>query len=250
MKIIKCIAIDDNVSALSIIEGLSKKVDFIEVEKIFTNAIEAGTYLKNNKEIDLIFLDVNMPEMDGLTFLKTYKPKQHIIFISKHKEHAVDSYELENSLDIKVIDFLPIPVTIERFIRACNTALDEIIEKEKFIFISENSINFKLAYNDIIYITASGDDSKYMDFHFRQDSVSAKNFKNPMTFRLALKPLAERLPEDLFMQVSKNTIINLDIIVKTKGDLIYTNIPEKKEIEIGDKYRANFQDFIDKYRGK
>ena len=250
MKTIKCIAIDDNLSALNIIETLSRKVDFIKIQEKFSDPIKAGNYLQNNKDIDLIFLDVQMPDMDGLTFLKTYKPKQPIIFISKHKEYAVDSYDLENSLNINVIDFLPIPVTIERFIRACNKALEEVSAKDQFIFLSENSIKFKIPYDDIVLIEADDEDAKYMNFYFKNPSSSIKDSKNPKLFRITLTDLEQILPQEKFMRISKSSIIHYNSIIRVKGDEIFTDLDEKKTVQIGDKWKNKVEAFIDKYKRK
>ena len=152
MRTVRAIAIDDNVSSLNIIEALSGKLDFISLERKFTDPITAGNYLAKESGIDLIFLDVQMPEMDGITFLKTYRPRQHIIFITKHREYAVDSYDLENTLGIRVIDYLPIPVTMERFIRACNKVMEILNQEGQFIFLNENRVEIKIPFDDIVLI--------------------------------------------------------------------------------------------------
>lgn len=249
MKKIKCIAVDDNVSALNIIAKLSESVDFIEIIEKFTDPVKAGRFLSSNSTIDLIFLDVNMPDMTGIEFLKTYKPKQQIIFISKDKASAVEGFEVMNEHDIDVIDFLPIPVKLDRFIRACNLAFDKSKEKEQFMILNENSIKFKIPYDDIQYIEADDMDAKYMNFHFKEGSMSHKNMKNPTAFRLTLINLMENiLPSDRFLRISKNCIINLDAIAQVKGDQIFIDGLPKKPLQLGDKFRSDFEKYIELYR--
>lgn len=249
MKKIKCIAIDDNVSALNIITKLAESVDFIEIIEKFTDPVKAGKFLSSNSSVDLIFLDVNMPDMTGIEFLKTYKPKQQIIFISKDKASAVEGFEVMNEHDIDVIDFLPIPVKLDRFIRACNLAYDKGKEKEQFMILNENSIKFKIPYDDILYIEADETDAKYMNFHFKEGSMSHKNMKNPTAFRLTLINLMENiLPSNRFLRISKNCIINLNYITQVKGEHIYIDGLPKKPLQLGDKYRDDFENYIEIYR--
>lgn len=248
MKKIKCIAIDDNVSALNIIAKLSESVDFIEIIEKFTDPVKAGKFLSSNSSIDLVFLDVNMPDMTGIEFLKTYKPKQQIIFISKDKASAVEGFEVMNEHDIEVIDFLPIPVKLDRFIRACNLAHDRSKEKEQFMILNENSIKFKIPYDDIIYIVADVVDPKYMNFHFKTGSMSNKNMKNPTAFRLTLNNLMDNiLPANRFLRISKNCIINLNYITRVRGDQIYID-GLAEPLQLGDKYRNDFDNYIEYYR--
>ncbi len=248
MKKIKCIAIDDNVSALNIIAKLSESVDFIEIIEKFTDPIKAGKFLSSNSSIDLVFLDVNMPDMTGIEFLKTYKPKQQIIFISKDKASAVDGFEVMNEHDIDVIDFLPIPVKLDRFIKACNLVHERSKEKEQFMILNENSIKFKIPYDDILYIEADDKDAKYMNFHFKEGSMSHKNMKNPAVFRLTLINLMENiLPSNRFLRISKNCIINLNYIARVKGDQIYID-GLSDSLQLGDKYRDDLDNYIEFYR--
>ncbi len=240
---IRAIAIDDNQSALNIIESLSKKLDYIELAATFLTAMEAGNYLKTNNNIDLIFLDINMPEMTGLEFLKTFKPEQSVIFISKHVEHAVDSYDLENEYGIQVIDFLPLPVQQARFIRACNKALETIKSNADSIILKDNKIKYNVKHDTIILIEADNDDKHLMKFYLT-GAIGLKP-KNVLLIRKSLAELEEELPSDKFMRVSKNAIVNLDKVEMLEGDEIITCQPNKKLL-LGDKWKQKFEEKIHK----
>lgn len=249
MKTIKCIAIDDNISALNIITKLSESVDFIEVIEKFTDPVKAGKFLSSNVSVDLIFLDINMPTMTGIDFLKTYKPKQQIIFISKDKASAVEGFEVMNEHDIDVVDFLAIPVKLDRFIRACNLAYERNKEKEQFMILNDNAIKFKIPYDDILFIVADDDDAKYMNFRFKEGSMSHKNIKSTTAFRLTLNNLIENiLPSNRFLRISKNSIINLNAIAKVSGDHIFIDGYPNEPLQLGDKFRADFNKYIELHR--
>ena len=235
---IRAIAIDDNQSALNIIESLSKKLDYLELTASFLTAMEAGNYLKANNNIDLIFLDINMPEMTGLEFLKTFKPEQAVIFISKHVEHAVDSYDLENEYKIKVIDFLPLPVQQSRFIRACNAALEQVKKEAGTIILKDNKKNFKVKLDSIILIEADPDDKHLMRFYL--SLPLGPKAEKELLIRKSLLELEKELPQDRFMRVSKNAIVNLDKVELLEGDEIVTSLSEKT-LTLGDRWRNEFE---------
>jgi two-component system, LytTR family, response regulator len=243
MKKIKAIAIDDNQSALNIIESLSKKLDYLELSATFLTALEAGNYLKTHGNIDLIFLDINMPEMNGLEFLRTFKPEQAVIFISKHVEHAVDSYDLENEYGIQVIDFLPLPVQQARFIRACNKALENIKSASGSIILKDKSKKYRVKHDAIILIEADEDDKHLMKFYLT--GAIGTQSRNEVLIRKSLSELEEELPSDKFMRVSKNAIVNLDKVEMLEGDEIITCQPNKKLV-LGDKWKQKFEEKIHK----
>src|SRR5437868_4419056 len=191
MKKIKAIAIDDNQSALNIIESLSKKLDYLELSETFLTALEAGNFLKKHTDIDLIFLDINMPEMSGLEFLKIFRPEQAVIFISKHVEHAVDSYDLENEYGIRVIDFLPLPVQQARFIRACNKALAMIKSATESIILKDNKKKYNVKHDTIILIEADEHDKHLMKFYLTGNIGT--NAKSEILIRKSLAELEEEL---------------------------------------------------------
>lgn len=241
MKSINCIAIDDNISALNIIEELIKDIDDFSLTKKFTNPIEAANFLRSNVDIDVIFLDVNMPDMTGIEFLKTYKPRQCIIFISKHPEYAVDSYDMENEHRINIVDFLPFPAKRDRFIRACNNAREKVIEKHNFIYLNDSHVKYKVAFDDIILIESDEVDPKYMNFYTRKP---IKTDKLNQTFRISLSNLEDLLPPNKFMRVNKKCILNLDHVNQINGDEITVTDLRNKKVNLGEKFREKLLSYI------
>ena len=115
---LEAIAIDDEPIALEVIKNLSAKITFIEVKAFFTNAFEAMDYLQQEK-IDLIFLDIKMPDISGIDFLKSLTSPPMVIFTTAYSEHAVQSFELD------AIDYLLKPFSQSRFLKACNKAFEQ-----------------------------------------------------------------------------------------------------------------------------
>src|SRR5580693_4076192 len=115
---LRAIAIDDEPIALDVIKSLSAKISFIEIKKYFTDAFEALDFLQKEK-IDLIFLDIKMPDISGIDFLKSIRNPPMVIFTTAYGEHAVQSFELD------AIDYLLKPFSQPRFLKACNKACDQ-----------------------------------------------------------------------------------------------------------------------------
>lgn len=241
---IKAIAVDDNESALKIIQKLTEGIDYIDVVATFSKALEAGNYLLKNKDIDLIFLDINMPEMNGFDFLKIYKPDQAIIFISKHTEKAIDTYNVKNSFGIKVVDFLSIPVKKDEFIRACLSVYNNIKDTRDSINIIEIEKtckkNYIIKYNEIVLIEADEVDSHLMNLHITSERID----KKILLIRRTLNELEKELPSDKFIRVSKKAIINIDKIIMHTNEEI--TISASKKITIGDNWKKNFKKAIEK----
>jgi two-component system LytT family response regulator len=241
---IKAIAVDDNESALKIIKKLTEDIDYIDVVATFSKALEAGNYLNKNKDIDLIFLDINMPEMNGFDFLKTFKPNQAVIFISKHTEQAIDTYNVKNSFGIKVVDFLSIPVKKDEFIRACLGVYNNIKNSRDSINISEiektSKKNYIIKYNEIVLIEADEVDSHLMNIHITSERIG----KKILLTRKTLNDLEKELPSDKFIRVSKKAIINIDKIIMHTNEEI--TMSASKKITIGDNWKKKFKNAIEK----
>src|SRR5690606_12465688 len=145
------IAIDDEPIALDIVAAHAAKVPFIELTASFTNAFDAIAYLQQNK-VDLLFLDIKMPDINGMDLLKTLSKPPLVIFTTAYSEHAVQSFELD------AIDYLLKPFSLSRFLKACNKA-KELYDlrnlntgtKTDFIFIKDGYEQVKVSFSDISY---------------------------------------------------------------------------------------------------
>ena len=159
---LKAIAIDDEPIALEVIRNLSSKISFIEIKKFFTDAFEAIDFLQKEK-IDLIFLDIKMPDISGIEFLKAIPNPPMIIFTTAYSEHAVQSFELD------AIDYLLKPFSQSRFLKACNKAYEQFELKKNnkpsieslAIFIKSGYEQMRVLLDDILYIESNGN---YMQF--------------------------------------------------------------------------------------
>src|SRR5579864_8245382 len=163
---LSAIAIDDEPIALDVIKNLSSKISFIEVKRFFTDAFEAMDYLQIEK-VDLIFLDIKMPDISGIEFLKSIPNPSMVIFTTAYSEHAVQSFELD------VIDYLLKPFSHSRFLKACNRAAEHFRLKngEAPLFIKSGTENIRLEPEDLLYVESRGN---YMQFVLRDKMITSR----------------------------------------------------------------------------
>jgi two-component system LytT family response regulator len=221
------IAIDDEPIALDIVAAHAAKVPFIDLKASFTNAFEAITYLQQNK-VDLIFLDIKMPDISGIDFLKALSKPPMVIFTTAYSEHAVQSFELD------AVDYLLKPFSLSRFLKACNKA-KELFDlrnqapenKADFIFIKDGYEQVKVVLTDILYIEASGN---YTQIHLTENRL--------LSSRITINELADILPSLQFLRTHRAFIIAKDKISKYDRSQILIGT---KSIPIGITYLPNLK---------
>src|SRR3984885_14155664 len=164
---LNAIAIDDEPLALEVIRNLSAKMAFIRLNACFTNAFEAMSYLSKVK-VDLLFLDIKMPDISGIEFLSSLPDPPMVIFTTAYSEHAVESFELD------AIDYLLKPFSLARFTKACNKA-NEIhnlrgsnIDKKDSLFLKTGYEQMRVNFADICYLEATGN---YVIFVLKDKTV-------------------------------------------------------------------------------
>ncbi|WP_231459116.1 MULTISPECIES: LytTR family DNA-binding domain-containing protein [unclassified Pedobacter] len=214
------IAIDDEPIALDIIRSHASKVPFVELSAVFTNAFEAITYLQHNR-VDLIFLDIKMPDISGIDFLKSLSNPPMVVFTTAYTEHAVQSFELD------AVDYLLKPFSLSRFLKACNKAHElfnlrnnKAEEKPEYIFVKDGYEQIKVALSDILYIEASGN---YTQIQLRDKLISS---------RITINDLADLLPKN-FIRCHRAFIISKDKVSKFDKNQIWIG---EKSIPIGATY--------------
>ncbi|MEJ4089030.1 LytTR family DNA-binding domain-containing protein [Galbibacter orientalis] len=224
-----CIVIDDEPLAREAIQDLIEGQKNLTFIGSFNNAIKAEKFMTEN-EVDLIFLDIEMPRINGLEFAKKISKNTMVIFTTAHKEYALESYNLD------AIDYLLKPVLPARFEKAIEKAFafykllkseNGIVEKltQNFIFIKAERKYYKILFEKILYIEALKD---YVIIHtFRDKVITAMN----------LKTIHSKLPKDIFIRVSKSYIVNESAIECFDNNTIYIN---ENEIPIGKVYQENF----------
>ena len=203
---IKAIAIDDEPVALDIIKAHVEKVPFIQLESYFISATKALSYINRNA-IDLVFLDINMPDVSGLEFAEVAQHKVQIIFTTAYSEHALKGFELAAT------DYLLKPINFNRFYKACLLAEDRRTlnytdQAEKTIFVKDGHSWVQIRLSEILYAQAQ---DNYVDIH-------EKN-KRTLT-RMTLNELERKLPEQDFLRIHKSYIIAINKIEKVEKNHI------------------------------
>ncbi len=197
----KCIIIDDEPIAIDIIEEHLEAFDQFEIKGKFTKATEAIASI-NAGGIDLLFLDINMPGISGINFLKTLSHPPAVIFTTAYREFAVDAFELD------AIDYLVKPVAFERFMKAINKFLtfqstpqktqEHIPDQQDFIIIKSNKKNYKIATQEILFIESM---DNYVKIHTTSQTLVCYE---------KLADLETELPSDKFLRIHRSYIINLN----------------------------------------
>jgi DNA-binding LytR/AlgR family response regulator len=225
-----CLIVDDEPIAREIIETYCKHLPSLHVAGLSGNAFEAKAILQEQK-IDIVFLDINMPVLDGIAFLKTLKVQPQIIITTAYKEYASDAF------DLSVCDYLLKPFSMERFIVAVDKAFEKLQDKpfsaleipdkkaEDFIFIKANGKIYRIPYDDLSFLEASGNNTRI---------VTKDNNLFPV---MTLSSLEELLPASLFLRVHRSFIVNKSKITHIEGNRIFIN---SHEIPIGNNYRESF----------
>lgn len=211
---IRCIIIDDEPYARQLLTGYVEKVPFLELKGAFSNGLETLTIINNN-EIDLLFLDIQMPEISGVDFLKALKVKPVVIFTTAHAEFALEGYELD------VRDYLLKPFDFGRFLKAVekvSTTNSQVVVAESspqkaYFFIKEGNTLKKLAFEDILY------------FQGLKDYVTIYTKQGKHVVLQTMKTLQDRLPQTQFIRIHNSYIISLDHV----GSLI------NNKVKVGDK---------------
>ena len=222
---INAIAIDDESPALDIIESFCSQVDLINLHKTFTQPKEALKHI-NKFPVDLLFLDVNMPSLNGIDFYKKIKQNTPVIFTTAHLEYAVEGFNLN------AVDYLLKPFSFERFKTAVTKAQDFInyqqgkVNPQNFIFVRADYSLLKIDLGNILYIESLDDYVKI--FLDQQKTVVA---------RMTMKNLLEKLPEKDFIRVHRSFIVPLRRIEAVRQKVVYIG---DKEFPIGESYIADF----------
>ncbi len=234
----KCIAIDDEPLALDIISEFCSKISYLDLQDTYTNPFDAIELLNNN-EIDLIFLDIHMPHINGLEFLKLlYKPPL-IIFTTAYKEHAFQGFEYD------AVDYLIKPFSYDRFIKSVNKAHQLMklkIPSESFEEVRpENSNGFLMVKVEYSTIKINLDDILYIEGV--KDYVKITTVEKTFLTKTTMKNAEEKLPGDHFFRVHKSYIVSVDKIEMIENSRI---VIRKQRIPIGESYKIPFLKMVSK----
>lgn len=234
MEKLNCIIVDDEPLALDLIESYVNKTPFLYLKGKCLNAFEAMNIL-NSEKIDLIFLDIQMPDMNGIDFSKTISPETKIIFTTAFKEYAFDGFK------VNAIDYLLKPFNYSEFLKAANKAAErfsfieekrERVQKDPFIFVKSEYKQIKINLNDVLYIEGLKDYVK----------IWLGNQPKPILTLMSLKNFEQELDPYKFMRVHRSYIIALDKIETIERSQVIIN---NERITIAEQYKDKFQEFLD-----
>lgn len=234
--IIKCIAIDDEPLAVKKIASYIQKIPFLELVAECRSAFEAMDII-NNQLVQLLFIDINMPDLSGLDFVKSLTDKPYIVFTTAYSEYAVEGFQVE------AVDYLLKPITFPNFLKAVNKVknLIELTEnsQKETLKTTQNHLFVKSEYK---LIRIELDDIKYIESQHEYIKIHLLN-SDPVTSKLTMKSMEEQLPSDKFMKVHRSYIVNLSrISIIERNRIVFDN---KVFIPISDQYKNKFQGYID-----
>jgi two-component system LytT family response regulator len=197
---LSCIAIDDEPVALEIVSAYAAKVPFVLFKATFTDAFEAIEYLQR-EPVDLIFLDIKMPDISGFEFYNSLSKKPLVIFTTAYAKHAVSSFELD------AIDFLLKPFSLARFIKACNKANElhgfrNATSQKDHLFVKSGQDQFRIGYDELCYLEATG------------NYVTFVTMDKKLLTRMTITEARHLLPEEKFVRIHRSFIAALSKMAK------------------------------------
>lgn len=224
----RCLAIDDEPLALELLEDNISKVPYLQLAASCSNPLEAMQVMQS-EAVDLIFLDIQMPGLTGLQFIQSLSQKPMFILITAYEKYALDSYALD------VVDYLVKPVSLERFIKACNKAhelyglrknqpgnLKEVAQEYLFVNVEYSLI--KVVISNIVWIEGLKD---YIKIHLHDSS-------RPIVTRMNMKAIEDELPSGSFIRIHKSYIVSVGYLTAIRKSSVFIH---ELELPVGENYR-------------
>jgi DNA-binding LytR/AlgR family response regulator len=226
---IRCLVIDDEPPARELMVSYLSRLDELEITAQFGNAIDAFTYLKSH-EVDLMLLDIQLPNMTGMELIKTLRKPPRVILTTAFRDYAVEGFELA------VLDYLVKPISFDRFTKAIDKYHQSPVPpaREKtpdtfqsaYMFVKVGKEQIKIMLNDILYTEGI------------KDYLRLVTTKGSFIIYHRMGTMEEKLPADHFARIHKSFIISLDKIVSYRNDIVHI---ADKSLPVGRKYRKKFQ---------
>lgn len=242
---IKCIAVDDEPLALGLLADNISRIPFLELVASCSDAFEATKVLQD-QPVDLVFIDIQMPGLTGLQFIESLVQKPMVILITAYKQYALDSYNLQ------VVDYLVKPVAMDRFMKACNKALElhqlRLAGKQQpasppslvtaapaqdFIFVNADYSLVKVMFDDIVWVEGLRD---YVKIHL-------KSTNKAIISRMSIRSAEEQLPSNRFIRIHKSYIVSVGGISAVRKNSVFLG---EMELPVGDTYKG----VVDKLTGR
>jgi two-component system, LytTR family, response regulator len=225
MSRVKCIIIEDEPLAVKVLSDYILQVSFLELQETFKNAMLATEYLRDHA-VDLIFLDIHLPKLKGMTFLKTLSHPPAVIITTAYHQYAVEGF------DLNVTDYLLKPFSFERFLVAVNKVktvqsemhkTDDAEEKKAFIFLNVQKKKVKISFSDIVYIES------------QREYIKIVTTKKEYISKMSTHKMEDLLPPDIFKRIHRSYIISIPKIESYTAESVELN---GVSIPIGREYRG------------
>jgi two-component system, LytTR family, response regulator len=234
---LSCMVVEDEPLARNLLVDYISKVPYLNLVETFSDPLKAMDALRNTS-VDLLFLDIQMPQLTGISLLKSLRNKPLVIFTTAYSEYALEGYDLD------VVDYLLKPITFERFLKAVDKANQRLTQpsapqavlnlaeqQQPFVFVKDGTKLVKIRWEDILYVEGLKD---YVTIHTHQQKI--------VTLQ-RLKSLEEQLPADKFIRIHHSYIVAVAAIeVINKGEVQIG----KAFLPISETYKKTFKEFIDK----
>ena len=236
---LKCAIIDDEPLAAGLLESYAKKTPFLELTGVFGSAVQAMGSLRQ-QPVDLLFLDIQMPELSGMEFAKLVPPTTKIIFTTAFGQYAIEGYK------VQAIDYLLKPISYEEFLRAANKALSLFASAEserpssvsntdeRFIFVKSDYKLLKVNFDDILFVEGVKDYVKiYLD-----------NGQKPIMSLMNMKKVEDYLPDPEFLRTHRSYIVHMNkVSVIDRGRIVFGD----NYIPVSESYKEEVQQYLDKH---
>jgi two-component system LytT family response regulator len=226
---LKCVVIDDETLASDVLENYIKRVSSLNLVAKFNNGIDALQYVNSN-QVDLLFIDIQMPDINGMDFLKLVNKKINIVFTSAYPEYALEGY------DFNPLDFLVKPISFDKFMRSVGraqalvSAVSDVVDNSsQYFFIKAKGKTIKLLLTDILYIEGLKD---YVIFY----TISGNHISLH-----SMKELVEKLPVNQFIRIHKSYIVEVNRVEEVGGNQVKIS---GKQLPIGRQFKNPFIELI------
>lgn len=228
---LRCVIIDDEPLAIDLLKAYVVQTPYLELVATFENPLAAMETLRSGN-IQVLYLDINMPQISGLEFSKTLPASTRVIFTTAYEQYAIEGFR------INALDYLLKPISYTEFLQASNKAMEwfKLVDTNEAssIFIKSGYRMEKIELSDILYIENQKD---YVKFHL--EGVS-----EPISSLMSMQSLDEKLPAKQFMRVHRSFIVNLNKIKTIERNCIVFG---KEYIPVSDTYKDRFMDFLNKH---
>lgn len=202
---VNCLIVDDEPLSQEVLADFVASCPELNLAGVCNDALEAGEAIKNS-QIELLFLDINMPKLSGIGFVKSLANPPLFIFVTAYPEYAIDGFEVD------AVDYLVKPVSFERFRKSVNRLVERLaqnsVNETGHIMVRADKKKYRLGYDDILFLEAQGD---YVKFHSSEKSLMVHG---------RLKDFTEQLPANMFAQIHKSFVINISKVLYLEGNSV------------------------------